>query len=1279
MHTPSASRELGRRSPKLPALSLLVSLLCAQPAHAQSQEPTRRNADTVRTARRAAPNIPKTESRVDASVPEDWLTQVSASIRREEYHYASLDTELWSAPNRSQELRSRVDRRGIEVFPRETNASGEGAAWKVRLGTASFGRVGDVWPVASRSVSVEGERAELDHGSLIESFVNDERGIEQGWTIANRPPGVELLVIGLAIDGDLSLRVDEGGRSGVFVDGAGEPRARYTGLVASDATGRRLSARMLPGPAGLELRVDDSGAVYPVTVDPLMTSAAWTAESNLTSALFGYSVSSAGDVNGDGYSDVIVGAVFYDGGEFKEGRAYVFHGSATGLSTTAAWTDEPNQESTWFGHSVETAGDVNGDGYSDVIVGAYWYDNGETDEGRAFVYHGSPTGLGAVAAWTAEPNQAGAVFGASVSTAGDVNGDGYSDVIYGAPFYENGEPYEGRAYVYHGSASGLGATEAWTAESNQMNASYGVSVSTAGDVDADGYSDVIVSAFLYDNGESDEGRAFVYHGSASGLSATAAWTAESNQAGAELGAVSSAGDINGDGYSDVIVSAGRYTNGQSEEGRAYVYHGSAAGLSATAAWTVESNQAVALLSAVSSAGDINGDGYSDVIVGAFGYDNGQLEEGRAYVYFGSAAGLAATAGWTGESNQVNGYFGWSVSNAGDVNGDGYSDVIVGALQYSNGEVAEGRAYVYHGSAAGLGETEAWTAEPNQVTAYLGYSVSTAGDVNGDGYSDVIVGAYAYDNGETDEGRVFVYRGSATGLSTSATWTAESNQASALFGFFVSTAGDVNGDGYSDVIVGAPAYDNGHSDEGRAYVYHGSAAGLRSIVAWTAESNQVFASFGVSVSTADDVNGDGYSDVIVGASGYDNGESAEGRAYVYHGSITGLRSIAAWVAESNQANAEFGSSVSTAGDVNGDGYSDVIVGAAGYTNGELGEGRAYDYHGSVTGLRTTAAWTAESNQVKAFFGASVSTAGDVNGDAYSDVIVGAGSYDNGQVNEGRAYVYHGSPTGIRATAAWTAESNQANASFGTSVSTAGDVNGDGYSDVIVGASGYDNGESDEGQAYVYHGSATGISADPWTVESDQVDARLGVSVSNAGDVNGDGYSDVIVGAYRYADEHVDEGHAFVYHGNGDDGGLVRALQQRTGTGVRPISVLGNTTSSGLIYLRARFPQHVAAQAWPAPDRSAWLEWEVKPLGTAFDGTGIERGIAQSLLATGGELTFDQSIRLGPRPTRLRFLPETLYHWRARVATNNPLFAHTAWFSATGNNITESKVRKPSSLR
>jgi hypothetical protein len=217
---------------------------------------------------------------------------------------------------------------------------------------------------------------------------------------------------------------------------------------------------------------------------------------------------------------------------------------------------------------------------------------------------------------------------------------------------------------------------------------------------------------------------------------------------------------------------------------------------------------------------VDGDGFDDVIVGARSFDNGQTDEGRAFLYLGSAGGPSLTPDWTAGSNQDSASFGTSVSGAGDVNGDGFGDVIVGASGFTNDQSVEGRAFLYLGAAGGPSLAQDWTAESNQTYAVLGKSVSGPGDVNGDGFDDVVVGAYRIDNVELDEGRASLYLGSAGGLSFAQDWTAEGDQASAGFGISVSGAGDVDGDGFDDVIVGASAFTNGQSREGRAFLYLG---------------------------------------------------------------------------------------------------------------------------------------------------------------------------------------------------------------------------------------------------------------------------------------------------------------------------------------------------------------------------------------------------------------------------------------------------------------------------
>jgi uncharacterized repeat protein (TIGR01451 family) len=1250
--------------------------------------------DTARASRVTEEQSPPA---LPPDVAADWWSEAQQAIRAAEYRVTWQEVTgladlpaAWQAPNRAHGLRAYFVADGVRVVPR----SAEGPAWEFRFSLASFGRVGRAMPAAWPQISTRENRIEYQRDGLVEWLVNDPRGLEHGFRIEAPPEGAGPLTLDLSVGGVLLPSFQPDGSAVDFLTPTGVRVLRYSELHVTDASGIELPARLEPWSAaegrGIRIAIDDGNAVYPLNVDPLLTSPSWTAKGNQVLANFGSSVATAGDVNGDGFSDLVVGAPRYDNGQTDEGMIFAYYGSASGLPGAPSWTAEGNQSVAFLGSAVATAGDVNGDGFSDLLVGASHYDHGQIDEGAAFVFLGSAGGLelgGARASgspanadWMGESNQSGAHLGGSLSTAGDVNGDGFSDVIVGADGFDGSETDEGAAFLFAGSASGLASTAAWTALGGQAVAGFGATVAGAGDVNGDGFADLVVGAPGFTDLLTGEGRVFVYHGSGTGPSAVPDWTASGGQAVAGFGqSVATAGDVNGDGYADVLVGAPGFESGETDEGAAFVFYGGSTGLDRAGArpvgnpgnedWRVEGNQpSAAFGSSVATAGDVNGDGIADVILGADGFGSGEPNEGAAFVYYGSATGLATTAAWTVQSNQASAGFS-RVATAGDVNGDGFSDVVVGAPRYDDPSTDEGRAFVYLGSAGGLATAAGWTVIGDQSYGHFGWSVAGAGDVNGDGFSDVIVGADYYDNGETDEGVAFVFLGSPAGLSASPIWRAEGNQSSARFGYSVASAGDVNGDGYGDVIVGAPWYDNDQGDEGRAYVYLGSPAGTLASPIWFAESHQSSAVFGYSVAGAGDVNGDGYGDVLVGSPWYDSSCTDSGRTYIFQGSAAGPSANPDWTTDGGQCYSNLGQSDAGAGDVNGDGYSDIVIGEPYYDSYCGDGGRVLVFHGSAAGLGSNPAWTSGGQSCSELFGWSVSTAGDVNGDGYSDIVVGAPqAYQHCCSNAGRAYVFHGSPGGVVSGPARTLDYCNCDLRFGESVATAGDVNGDGFSDIVIGAPNRDRCYTDEGWAAVYLGSASGISSGySWeTGECGQNYAYLGKSVAGAGDVNGDGYADVLVGAPywdRYYSYDPDEGRAALYYGNNGPG-VALAPRQRRADDSAPIAPFGWSDDETSFRLAA------SGRSPFGPGRMKF-EWEVKPVGTLFDGTGLARG---------GSWT-----QAGLAPAALDepvtgLAPSTAYHWRVRVLydpATTPLLQRSRWLTGSWNGPQEMDLALPRS--
>jgi hypothetical protein len=398
---------------------------------------------------------------------------------------------------------------------------------------------------------------------------------------------------------------------------------------------------------------------------------------------------------------------------------------APAVSATASWSVAPNSASAYYGDAAASAGDVNGDGYGDIIVGAWGYDGPGPTSGRAFLYYGSANGLDTTAAWTRAGDQNAEHLGDSVAYAGDVNADGYADVLVGAPNYSNGQSKEGRAMLFLGSASGPSQSPAWEVESNVANALFGTTLAAAGDVNDDGYADIIV-------GGKPGG---VFLGSSSGLSLTASFVTR------EIAA--SAGDVNGDGYSDIITG---YSDLDTGDGDCVFHLGSASGVTPTAAWSwVPGNGHFVNCG---SGGDVNGDGYTEIVVADWEQDGASV--GHVLVFHGGPSGPPSPSS-PSTTFELTDLAEFALGN-GDVNGDGYSDLFIGA-PYE----ADGRAFVHLGSDTGLVTAAAWTADGAQYHAAFGFVATSAGDVNGDGFADLLVTAPQVGPNST-EGQAFVYHG-----------------------------------------------------------------------------------------------------------------------------------------------------------------------------------------------------------------------------------------------------------------------------------------------------------------------------------------------------------------------------------------------------------------------------------------------------------------------------------------------------------------------------------------
>lgn len=442
----------------------------------------------------------------------------------------------------------------------------------------------------------------------------------------------------------------------------------------------------------------------------------------------------------------------------------------------------------------------------------------------------------------------------------------------------------------------------------------GGAVAIVPDLNGDGFDDIVISSPFDDDGGTDAGQVYVYFGKAAGFPAsTNLGTADASfigeNGGDQAGCSIASGDFNGDGLGDLALGAWGSSTGGAFAGAVYVVFGT------LGAWATDvdlSGADVKLVGEtagdfagfnISSAGDVDGDGIEDLLIGAYGEASAGNQAGKLYVVLGhqgawsSSASLStADASWTGEV--AGDRAGWSVAGVGDLNGDGFDDLVVGAPRHDGSAIFSGKVYVILGESdpSNLGLSLASVSNSLLGQSALdeaGTSVARAGDVDGDGFADVLISAPYRDIGASDAGAVYIMAGRTGavpyGLNASlatANLVVTGEGIGDHLGLATAGGGDLNGDGYADVVLGSPDRDQSGTDRGMAYILLGR-PGFSGVIG--SGSGSVNGSFlgvsggdrtAVAISIAGDVDDDGRSDLLIGAHQRTGSGASSGAAYLH---------------------------------------------------------------------------------------------------------------------------------------------------------------------------------------------------------------------------------------------------------------------------------------------------------------------------------------------------------------------------------------------------------------
>jgi len=933
----------------------------------------------------------------------------------------------------------------------------------------------------------------------------------------------------------------------------------------------------------------------------------------------GWLIANVGDLNNDGIDDLFVrgagtadsyiifgNANIADNGFIDPGQL----GSSERLLITSGNGGTSSVTAT-------RAGDVNGDGFSDVLIANDKSTNAGLFT-EVVIFGGSDVGsngtidmdlLDGSDGFGITGPAAGQYSTGRISGAGDINGDGFDDFVVSDPRQNTYGAPSGVAYIVFGDTNigqqglidleSLDGADGFQFRNTDLSFRMGEEIGAIGDFNRDGFDDLVFSSrqFVSDTitqvyvlfGDQDVGQGGVVLSHKLDGTNGFAITGEEVNEGFGM-SVDGAGDVNNDGFSDIIIGASR-SNGIA--GRSYVVFGH------------ETSDTLSTPFALSETAIITVEGLSDTVSGNLLDNDIDPLPGPNPL---SVTTSGVVAGQFGSFNiSANGAFSYTVDvNQPAVDGLTFGESIFDALEYTISDgadqsTAELRVRIDGGrgrvSAIDLSELDGkfgFVLNGVDANDRSGAAVADAGDVNGDGFDDFIVGAFAADpGGDSRAGEAYVLFGKATGYAASIDLgTSNGGNGFRLDGIavddfaggVVDAAGDVNGDGFDDILISATgATADGDADAGHAYLIFGSGSGFPSSIDLATLNGIDGVRFdgidtgdnaGTWLSGLGDFNGDGLSDIMISASNANaDGKSDAGEIYVVFGQTAGfgasfdlsaLDGTNGFRLDGESIDDHAGISTGSAGDINGDGFQDIIIGASG---ADADAGRSYVLFGSGNGfaadldlsaLDGTNGFRLDGVSGGDLSGASVAGIGDINGDGYGDLAIGANGADG---SAGRTYIVYGKQAGFDAVL----DLASLNGSNGFRLDG---VDADDHSGRAISGAG----DTDAGEAYILFGCSNGFDAvidlsslngfNGLRLDGIDADDVAGRAVSAAGDVNGDGFDDVIVGAGS-ADPNGDSdaGESYVVFGFDTTGAQVGTDGNDSLTGGLVIGGRGNDTLVG----------------------------------------------------------------------------------------------------------------------